>query len=244
YRQLMKMMKMMVVLVLSFVLCVSADSQHNNMRIVGCSEVDGEEMYGLDGEELWYADFANNKGVYPQPPFIDPFIYKKGIYEQAVQNQQVCKTNLGIALKGNKDVPLEFDPPSSPIMYPKDEVEDQQQNTLICYVTGFYPAPVNVSWTKNEQKVTVGPTINTPYPNKDGSFTQVSRLDFIPRQGDIYSCTVEHPALTEPLTQLWEVELKQQVGVGPAVFCGLGLTIGLLGVAAGTFFLIKGNECR
>uniref|UniRef100_A0A3Q3WFJ3 Ig-like domain-containing protein n=1 Tax=Mola mola TaxID=94237 RepID=A0A3Q3WFJ3_MOLML len=236
------MMKMMVVLVLSFVLCVSADSQHNNMRIVGCSEVDGEEMYGLDGEELWYADFANNKGVYPQPPFIDPFIYKKGIYEQAVQNQQVCKTNLGIALKGNKDVPLEFDPPSSPIMYPKDEVEDQQQNTLICYVTGFYPAPVNVSWTKNEQKVTVGPTINTPYPNKDGSFTQVSRLDFIPRQGDIYSCTVEHPALTEPLTQLWDGD--RPVGVGPAVFCGLGLTIGLLGVAAGTFFLIKGNECR
>uniref|UniRef100_A0A3Q3X1D3 Ig-like domain-containing protein n=1 Tax=Mola mola TaxID=94237 RepID=A0A3Q3X1D3_MOLML len=98
------------------------------------------------------------------------------------------------------------DPPSSPIIYPKDEVEDQQQNTLICYVTGFYPAPVNVSWTKNEQKVTVGPTINTPYPNKDGSFTQVSRLDFIPRQGDIYSCTVEHPTLTEPLTQLWGEE--------------------------------------
>lgn len=39
------------------------------------------------------------------------------------------------------------------------------------------------------------------------------------------------------------VEVKQP-GVGPAVFCGLGLTFGLLGVAAGTFFLIKGNECR
>ncbi|TKS80466.1 hypothetical protein D9C73_014566 [Collichthys lucidus] len=39
-----------------------------------------------------------------------------------------------------------------------------------------------------------------------------------------------------------DVEVKQP-GVGPAVFCGLGLTVGLLGVAAGTFFLIKGNEC-
>ena len=28
---------------------------------------------------------------------------------------------------------------------------------------------------------------------------------------------------------------------GPAVFCGLGLTFGLLGVAAGTFFFVKGR---
>lgn len=40
-----------------------------------------------------------------------------------------------------------------------------------------------------------------------------------------------------------EVEVEQP-SVGPAVFCGFGLTIGLLGVAVGTFFLIKGNECR
>ncbi len=33
-------------------------------------------------------------------------------------------------------------------------------------------------------------------------------------------------------------------GVGPAVFCGVGLSLGLLGVAAGTFFLIKGNNCN
>jgi len=33
-------------------------------------------------------------------------------------------------------------------------------------------------------------------------------------------------------------------GVGPAVFCGVGLTLGLLGVATGTFFLVKGNNCN
>jgi len=32
--------------------------------------------------------------------------------------------------------------------------------------------------------------------------------------------------------------------VGPDVFCGVGLTLGLLGVAVGTFFLIKGNNCN
>jgi len=30
--------------------------------------------------------------------------------------------------------------------------------------------------------------------------------------------------------------------VGPAVLCGVGMTLGILGVAAGTFFFIKGKN--
>ncbi|XP_030580677.1 HLA class II histocompatibility antigen, DP alpha 1 chain-like isoform X1 [Archocentrus centrarchus] len=136
------------------------------------------------------------------------------------------------------------DAPSAVMIYTRDEVEVGEKNTLICHVTGFYPAPVNVSWTKNGEKVTEGTSINVPYINKDGSFTQISRLQFTPQLGDIYSCAVEHLALTQPITKIYEVEASQSApGVGPAVFCGVGLTVGLLGVAAGTFFLIKGNEC-
>lgn len=29
---------------------------------------------------------------------------------------------------------------------------------------------------------------------------------------------------------------------GPAVFCGVGLTLGLLGVATGTFLYVKGQQ--
>ncbi len=95
------------------------------------------------------------------------------------------------------------DPPSNLIIYPRDDVELGQENTLICHVTGFYPAPVNVTWTKNGQKVTEGTSINVPYPNKDNSYNQISRLEFIPQQGDIYSCSVEHLALEEPETRTW-----------------------------------------
>uniref|UniRef100_A0A8C6LMQ6 Si:busm1-194e12.8 n=1 Tax=Nothobranchius furzeri TaxID=105023 RepID=A0A8C6LMQ6_NOTFU len=136
------------------------------------------------------------------------------------------------------------DPPSSLIIYPRDDVEPGQENVLLCQTSGFYPAPVNLSWTKNNREVTEGTSINVPYPNKDGSFTQISRLVFIPKLGDIYSCTVEHVALEEPLTRTWDVqEDDPQPGIGPAVFCAVGLIIGLFGVAIGTFFLIKGNEC-
>nr|ADZ99162.1 MHC class II antigen [Epinephelus coioides]ADZ99163.1 MHC class II antigen [Epinephelus coioides] len=236
------MMKMMVVLVLSSVLCVSADGLHKDLNIAGCSDSDGEEMYTLDGEEKWYADFINKKGVEPQPSFIDHISYVEGTYESAEANQQICRQNLETARKVMKDVPVEQDPPSSPVVYSRDDVELGQNNILICHVTGFFPAPVKFYWTKNNKNVTEGTSSNVPYPNKDGTYNQFSRLEFVPQLGDIYSCSVGHQTLDQPLTRIWDVE-KTQPSVGPAVFCGVGLTVGLLGVAAGTFFLIKGNEC-
>nr|XP_023010936.2 H-2 class II histocompatibility antigen, A-U alpha chain [Maylandia zebra] len=231
-----------LLLFLSCVLCVSADGQHSDIKIAGCSDSYGEEMYGLDGEEKAYADFNKQEMIYPLPPFVDPMTVP-GAYEQAVANQQSCQQNLKIVRVGMKDFPPKHIAPSV-MIYTRDEVEFGENNTLICHVTGFYPAPVNVSWTKNEQKVT-GSSINTPYPNKDGSFRQTSRLDFTPQLGDIYRCAVEHLSLTEPLTKIYEVEASahSDPGVGPSVFCGVGLTLGLVGVAAGTFFLVKGNEC-
>ncbi|KAM4564651.1 HLA class II histocompatibility antigen, DR alpha chain-like isoform 1-T1 [Fundulus diaphanus] len=238
------MMKMRLLLFLCGVLRVSAQVLHQDLAINGCSDSDGEEMYGLDGEEKWVADFKQEKGVEPQPPFMDHTSYGEGAYDTAVVDQQICRTNLGNARKALKEIPLENDPPSTPMIYTRDDVELGEKNILVCHVSGFYPAPVNVSWTKNGQKVTEGTSINVPFPNKDSTFTQISRLDFIPQLGDIYSCSVDHLALTEPLTRIWDVEVHMsQPSVGPDVFCGLGLTIGLLGVAVGTFFLIKGNEC-
>nr|AYN72143.1 MHC class II antigen alpha chain [Oreochromis niloticus] len=233
-----------LLLFLSCVLCVSADVLHEEIRIVGCPDSDGEDMYGLDGEEIGYADFNKQKYMYPQPSFIDPISYQEGVYEGAVANQQVCRENIKLFGKGMKDFPPEQDVPSAVMIYTRDEVEFGEENTLICHVTGFYPAPVNVSWTKNKEKVT-GSSINVPYINKDGTFTQISRLDFTPQLGDTYSCKVEHLALTEPATKFYEVEAlaRSDPGVGPSVFCGVGLTLGLVGVAVGTFFLIKGNEC-
>nr|AYN72117.1 MHC class II antigen alpha chain [Oreochromis niloticus] len=232
-----------LLLFLSCVLCVSADALHEDIRIVGCSDSDGEVMYGLDGEEYHYADFNKQKEIYVLPPFVDPMT-SPGAYEAAVANQQVCRANLKVVGEDMKDFPPKHIAPSV-MIYTRDEVEFGEENTLICHVTGFYPAPVKVSWTKNQQKVTEGSSINIPYLNKDGSFRQMSRLDFTPQLGDIYKCAVEHLSLAEPLTKLYEVEASahSDPGVGPSVFCGVGLTLGLVGVAVGTFFLIKGNEC-
>ncbi|KAG7236236.1 hypothetical protein INR49_001152 [Caranx melampygus] len=142
---------------------------HVDLHVGGCSDTDGEEMVALDGEEVWVADFVNKKGVDTLPSFVDPSSYVEGTYERAEADQQTCRDNLKIHRRVMKDVPLNKDPPSRPMIYSRDEVELGQKNTLLCHVTGFYPAPVHVHWTKNGQNVTEGSSINVPYPNSDGS---------------------------------------------------------------------------
>ncbi|XP_007543618.1 RLA class II histocompatibility antigen, DP alpha-1 chain-like [Poecilia latipinna] len=236
-------MKMKLLLFLSGVLWVSAEVLHEDLHITGCSDSDGEDMYALDREQLWYADFKKKEGVDPQPPFIDHIRYSEGTYELAVADQQICRSNLKVIRTAMKDIPDENDPPYGMVIYPRDDVELGEKNILICHVSGFYPAPVNVSWTKNEQKVTEGTSINAPFLNKDFTFTQISRLQFVPQMGDIYSCSVEHPALTVPLTRTWDVETDNpQYGLGPSIFCVVSLTIGLVGAAVGIYFLIKRNK--
>ncbi|MGL6082965.1 MAG: hypothetical protein ACRC4N_11055, partial [Gammaproteobacteria bacterium] len=75
------------------------------------------------------------------------------------------------------------------------------ENMLICHFTRFFPPPVRVLWTKNGADVTGKSTLSQFYPNDDNTFNQFSHLPFTPREGDIYTCTVEHEALDTPDTK-------------------------------------------
>ncbi|KAJ7984354.1 hypothetical protein DPEC_G00361690 [Dallia pectoralis] len=225
-------------IILSTLVYSEGEILHSDLTIRGCSDSDGVDMYGADGDELWYADFIKQKGVDALPPFADP-IQCPGCYEQAVANQQICKQNLKVSAIGFKNPEEKIVPPQSSI-YPRNDVIFGVENTLICHVTGFFPAPVRVRWTRNNQNVTEGVHISTPYPNQDFTLNQFSSLTFTPEKGNIYGCTVEHQGLTEPQTQVWDPEVSQP-SVGPAVFCGVGLTLGLLGVATGLFFFYQRN---
>lgn len=79
---------------------------HDDIAINACSQFDGEKFFGLDGEEKWYADFEKGVGVEIQVPFGGRFIYVEGTYELAVANQQICKSNLGNALKFYKNATM------------------------------------------------------------------------------------------------------------------------------------------
>ncbi|XP_060787137.1 H-2 class II histocompatibility antigen, A-U alpha chain-like [Neoarius graeffei] len=235
---------MKLFLIFFTLMCVrDTESQfkHQDLELIECSEKNKEYMLGSDGDEMFYADFEKKKVVIMLPPFTD-LIGFPGAYESAKANLAACQQNLKLSIEDFKAQPEPQDAPQSSI-YLKENMELGSENMLICHFTRFFPPPVTVRWTKNSVDVTEQSTLSRYYPNEDKTYNQFSHLPFTPQEGDVYSCTVEHEALETPDTKTWEVDVELP-SVGPSVVCGVGLAVGLLGVATGTFFLVKGNRCN
>ncbi|XP_073675486.1 H-2 class II histocompatibility antigen, A-U alpha chain-like [Garra rufa] len=231
-----------VLLMLTVIVSSETQVVHKDFQFFGCSDTEKESMFGFDGEEVIHADFIRKEAVKTAPDFADPISFT-GFYENSVAQMENCKQNLATYIKAYNSPDEQLDPPDASI-YSKEAVVLDVENTLVCHVTGIFPPPVNISWTKNNQIVTQDISLSQYRRKNDGTFNIFSTLKFTPAEGDIYSCTVNHKALESNfITKTWDVDVAVP-GVGPDVFCGVGLTLGLLGVAAGTFFLIKGNNCN
>nr|AAD39865.1 MHC class II antigen [Ictalurus punctatus]AAD39866.1 MHC class II antigen [Ictalurus punctatus] len=219
-----------------------AQIKHHDIKVIACSDTDKEYVLGIDKEEVYYADFVKQLIVKALPPFADTLNPPETAYQSAGAEIDICKTNLGVYRTEFKDTPTPQDVPQNSI-YPRVDVNLGSKNTLICHSTRFFPPTIRITWTKNGVDVTDESSLSQYYPNEDNTYNQFSHLPFTPKEGDVYTCTVQHEALQTPDTRTWEVDVDLP-SVGPAVFCGVGLAVGLLGVATGTFFLVKGNQCN
>uniref|UniRef100_A0A4X1UXR3 Immunoglobulin C1-set domain-containing protein n=1 Tax=Sus scrofa TaxID=9823 RepID=A0A4X1UXR3_PIG len=99
-------------------------------------------------------------------------------------------------------------------VYPAKTQPLQHHNLLVCSVTGFYPGHVET----------------------------MVMLETVPQSGEVYSCRVEHPSLTSPVTVEWRAQSesaqgKMMSGVG-------GFVLGLLFVAVGLFIYFKNQKGR
>ncbi|XP_071252423.1 HLA class II histocompatibility antigen, DR beta 4 chain-like [Salvelinus alpinus] len=196
------------IVVLTAVVCTSAEIPHETVYVLGCLEktkVEAEAALQVDGEEVIYADFQSGQEVWTLPEFLGPFPSStvRNFYKNAVKGRRLCRDALALWILEEKRPPEVKDAPESTI-YPRDEEELGVENTLICFANHFYPPPVKVNWTKNGLEVTEGASLSRYYPNEDGTFHQLSSLSFTPQEGDVYACTVEHTALEDPKTRFWD----------------------------------------
>ncbi|XP_053359940.1 H-2 class II histocompatibility antigen, A-U alpha chain-like [Clarias gariepinus] len=227
--------------ILTYIKDTSSQIKHVDILLNGCTETDKEFVIEFDGEELAHSDFKKQVLVESLPDFAGHIGWPE-FYEFSLSGQKTCKNNLNVAVIAYKSPPEALDVPQNCI-YSSDNVQVGSENTLICHSARFFPPPVRFTWTRNGVNVTDDSSLSQFYPNEDNTYNQFSHLPFTPQEGDIYTCTVEHKALETPDTKTWEVEVELP-SVGPAVFCGVGLAVGLLGVATGSFFLVKGNQCN
>uniref|UniRef100_A0A8B9J6G4 Ig-like domain-containing protein n=1 Tax=Astyanax mexicanus TaxID=7994 RepID=A0A8B9J6G4_ASTMX len=206
-----------------------------------CSETDGGVVWMIDGEEEYHADFKDGRGVVSLPKFATlNYTIIPAAYEHSIQELQICRYNLKYSVFWYNFPAEDMDAPRI-TMYPKNDEQLGVVNELICLVTEFYPPSLRISWTKNNENVTEDVYMSQYYPNEDYTFTLFSSISIVPEQGDIYSCTVEHIALQQPQTRIWESEVDPPED-GPLVFCGVGVAVGLLGIATGSFFFVKGSH--
>uniref|UniRef100_A0A8B9R4S0 Ig-like domain-containing protein n=1 Tax=Anas platyrhynchos TaxID=8839 RepID=A0A8B9R4S0_ANAPL len=67
-----------------------------------------------------------------------------------------------------------------------------QTDRLACYVTGFYPAEIQVKWFKNGQEETKHVVSTDVIQNGDWTYQVLVMLESTPQHGDTYECHV-HP---------------------------------------------------
>ncbi|XP_078105680.1 rano class II histocompatibility antigen, B alpha chain-like isoform X1 [Sander vitreus] len=218
----------------------AATSIHDFHYIYGCYEY-GEVRVDVlvDDEVAAYADFSKDEVVFaiPHLPQSVPHL-KERAYALAKASIAHCHSVLSKARGVDPGAPIRQDAPDISI-YSRYEGEDGVVNTLFCLANHFYPPSINFTWTKNGVEVTEGVSNLRYRHNSDGTFHRISTLSFTPREGDVHSCSVEHPSLHRPLARSWELK-ERQSSVSPAAgFFGVSLVLCLVGIGAGSFLFTK-----
>nr|CBX53608.1 MHC class II antigen [Macaca fascicularis] len=125
-------------------------------------------------------------------------------------------------------------------VYPAKTQPLQHHNLLVCSVSGFYPGSIEVRWFRNGQEEKAGVVSTGLIQNGDWTFQTLVMLETVPRSGEVYTCQVEHPSVTSPLTVEWRArsesaQSKMLSGVG-------GFVLGLLFLGAGLFAYFRNQK--
>nr|ACR39140.1 MHC class II antigen DR beta chain [Macaca fascicularis] len=125
-------------------------------------------------------------------------------------------------------------------VYPEKTQPLQHHTLLVCSVSGFYPGSIEVRWFRNGQEEKAGVVSTGLIQNGDWTFQTLVMLETVPQSGEVYTCQVEHPSVTSPLTVEWRArsesaQSKMLSGVG-------GFVLGLLFLGAGLFIYFRNQK--
>ncbi|KAG7474216.1 H-2 class II histocompatibility antigen, A-U alpha chain-like [Solea senegalensis] len=206
---------------------------------------DGQWDIEYDGDQLLHVDPPNFTVIPRLPEFSQQWTPDPHLRSDAYLDLGTCKYNLGIIAKREDHPPEVIDSPTS-MIYTKQHIELGVPNVLICFVDNFHPPEVEITWTRNGEHVDEGVVRRRQYySNSDFGFRTSAYLNFTPEASDIYSCSVDHISLQEPLTKFWEVEVHPNTQNRETALCVCGVILGLTGIVIGLWFIRKANKsCR
>ncbi|XP_012415360.1 HLA class II histocompatibility antigen, DP alpha 1 chain isoform X2 [Trichechus manatus latirostris] len=196
----------------------------------------GEYMFEFDEDEMFYVDLDKKETVWHLPEFGQAFFFDAQAGPTYIAS---LKTLLNYMIQLSNHTQATNEAPEVTV-FPKEPVQLGQPNTLICHVDKFFPPVLNVTWLRNGQTVIEGVGESIFLPRTDYNFYKFHYLTFMPSAEDVYDCKVEHWGLEKPLLKHWEAQEPIQIPeTTETVVCALGLAVGLMGIIAGTVFIIK-----
>ncbi|XP_051009535.1 H-2 class II histocompatibility antigen, E-S beta chain-like [Acomys russatus] len=198
------------------------------------------DRYFHNGEE--YVRFDSDVGEYRAVTELGRGIDKnlnsqKDFMEQTrAEVDTYCRHNYGVV--ESFTVQRRVEPKVS--VYPAKTQPLDHHNLLVCSVNGFYPGRVEVKWFRNDQEEKTGVVSTGLIPNGDWTYQSLVMLETVPQSGEVYTCQVEHPSLSSPVTVEWRArstsaQNKMLSGVG-------GFVLGLLFLGAGLFVYFRNQK--
>uniref|UniRef100_M3Y7C9 Ig-like domain-containing protein n=1 Tax=Mustela putorius furo TaxID=9669 RepID=M3Y7C9_MUSPF len=125
-------------------------------------------------------------------------------------------------------------------VYPAKTQPLQHHNLLVCSVNGFYPGHIEVRWFRNGQEEESGVVSTGLIRNGDWTFQTLVMLEAVPQSGEVYTCQVEHPSLTSPVTMEWRA---QSGSAQSKILSGSGgFVLGLLFLMVGLFVYFRNQK--
>ncbi|XP_068106337.1 class I histocompatibility antigen, F10 alpha chain-like isoform X2 [Hyperolius riggenbachi] len=93
---------------------------------------------------------------------------------------------------------------------------------LQCLAYGFHPRAVDVKWVRNGEDHIPSDEASPILPHPDGTYQTRVSVEVPTREGDTYSCHVEHSSLEKNLSVMWEPDNSlPPAGTAAAAICCL-----------------------
>ncbi|XP_009949107.1 PREDICTED: beta-2-microglobulin, partial [Leptosomus discolor] len=88
-------------------------------------------------------------------------------------------------------------------VYSRNRAVHGVENTLNCFVSGFHPPKIDISFLKNGEPMSGVQYADMSFNDK-WYFQRLVYVPFTPRKGDIYVCRVDHAVFGKPQDFRWD----------------------------------------
>ncbi|XP_075042592.1 class I histocompatibility antigen, F10 alpha chain-like [Mixophyes fleayi] len=183
---------------------------HSWQWMYGCELRDdgstaGYDQYGYDGRDFTYLD--TERGVYISTTHEGQITTQKWNSPDVREGERQKNYLENLCIESLKRYIINGRDDLERRVRPDVKVSGHQSGDITklqCLVYGFHPRDVDVKWMRNGRDEVPSDEVKQILPNPDGTYQTRVTVEVIPRDGDSYSCYVDHSSLEETLNVLWE----------------------------------------